>query len=141
MGSSQLSDPMNGHLMDTKAALGAAVGLTLTVAGAVSALLLTVGPLDQPAATSEPAPVVIEYVDQAGNPVADPQASTQTTPEILLVYPDGTVVDAAVPQQETSVIAPAEAVATEVTYEAPAEYEEAQEYEEEEDDDYEEDDD
>ena len=133
--------------MDTKAALGAAVGLTLTVAGAVSALLLTVGQVDQPAAPSEPAPVVIEYVDQAGNPIADPQASARTTPEILLVYPDGTVLDAAVPQQETQVIAPAEVVATEAPYEAPAEYEEAQELgespeqEHEEDDDYEEDDD
>jgi hypothetical protein len=114
---------MKGHLMDTKAALGAAAGLTLTIAGGVSALFLTVGQVDQPAAPSEPAPVVIEYVDQAGNPVAAPGTTIPATPEVVLVYPDGTVVDAAMPAEQAA------------EQRGPEEYEEYEEYEHEGEDD------
>ena len=118
--------------MDTTAALGAAAGLTLTIAGGVSALFLTVGQTDQPAAPSEPAPVVIEYVDQAGNPVTAPWAATPAAPEVVLVYPDGTVVDAVMPEATAD-----QTPAPEPAYEEAQEYEEAEEYSEYEEEDHE----
>lgn len=73
--------------MPSRTALGAAAGLALTVAGGVSALLLTIGPVESSSAetvdTSNPTTatgtdVVVEYVDQYGNPVdlSDLRAAT-----------------------------------------------------------------
>jgi hypothetical protein len=74
--------------MDRNTALGAAAGVVLAVVGAVSALFLTI---DRPAeAASNDAPAV-EYVDQYGNPLTATAATA--TPQIILVNPDGTLVD------------------------------------------------
>jgi len=108
--------------METKAALGAAGGIALTIAGATSALLLTVGQGSQPSDTGAPAAVVTEYVDQFGNPI-DPVSVSPATPEVIIT----TGVD---PQVELSSPAPA------AVEPMPADaYGEAEEYEEEEDDD------
>lgn len=57
--------------MDTKAAFGAAGGIALTVAGGVSALLLTMGPSGPVSASAESdgGAVVAQYVDELGNPI------------------------------------------------------------------------
>lgn len=116
--------------MDTKTALGAAGGISLTIVGAVSALVLTLGggasTVDQiPAKTP-----VIEYVDQYGNPV-DLQQPAAAAPEIVITAePPATNVE-----PDTEMMAAPEP-------DAPAYDEEAEEYDEEfEDDDYEEEDD
>lgn len=62
--------------MDRAKALTAAAALTLTVAGGVSALFLTVGlgagsPDPEPSTAAETT-IVTEYVDQYGNPVPAP---------------------------------------------------------------------
>ncbi|MGI9614014.1 MAG: hypothetical protein ACR2QO_13985 [Acidimicrobiales bacterium] len=54
--------------MDAKAAVGAVSGIALTIAGAATALFLTVGQAE-PAPTAQSTEVVTEYVDQYGNPV------------------------------------------------------------------------
>lgn len=77
--------------MDRNTALGAAAGVTLAVVGAVSALFLTI---DQPADAASPSGETIEYVDQYGNPLAAPEA-TSASPGVVLVNPDGTLVDTA----------------------------------------------
>lgn len=69
--------------METKAALGAAGGIALTIAGATSALLLTVGQGSPPENSGAPAAVVTEYVDWFGNPI-DPTAVSATTPEVII---------------------------------------------------------
>jgi hypothetical protein len=69
--------------METKAALGAAGGIALTIAGATSALLLTVGQGSPPENGGAPAAVVTEYVDQFGNPI-DPVSVSPATPEVII---------------------------------------------------------
>ena len=69
--------------METKAALGATGGIALTIAGATSALLLTVGQGSPPENSGAPAAVVTEYVDWFGNPI-DPTAVSATTPEVII---------------------------------------------------------
>ena len=77
--------------MDRNTALGAAAGVVLAVVGAVSALFLTIG---QPADAATDDGASVEYVDQYGNPVAAPLAPDEsTTPQVVLVNPDGTLVD------------------------------------------------
>jgi hypothetical protein len=70
--------------MDAKAAAGAFTGIALTIAGAATALFLTVGQ-----AESAPAPqtteIVTEYVDQYGNPVdlTTPTIASATAEELV----------------------------------------------------------
>ncbi len=70
--------------MDTKTALGAAGGISLTVVGAVSALVLTLGGgtsiLD--GSSEQPSEPVVEYVDEYGNPVDLQQPDVM--PEIVI---------------------------------------------------------
>ena len=119
--------------METKAALGAAGGIALTIAGATSALLLTVGQGAQPENSGAPAAVVTEYVDQFGNPI-DPTAVSATTPEVIIT----TGVDTQVEPLPVEPM-PADAYASRGVrggeYEE-AEYDEEAEYEEEEEADH-----
>lgn len=70
--------------MDTKTALGAAGGISLTVVGAVSALVLTLGGGTSilEGSTNQPSATVVEYVDQDGNPVDMQQPAA--LPEIVV---------------------------------------------------------
>lgn len=116
--------------MDTKAALGAAGGIALTVAGGVSALLLTMGPSGASPAEveNEGTAVVTQYVDENGNPIDAPSvADTSTSPEVVVIGPDGQPVDTAL---QTDAMADGE---MEAAYEAE-EYPEDVEHEEDEDD-------
>ena len=69
--------------MDTKTAIGAAGGISLTIVGAVSALVLTLGggasTVDQIPANAP----VVEFVDQYGNPV-DLQQPAAAVPEVVI---------------------------------------------------------
>ncbi len=61
--------------MDRKTAMAAAAAVTMAVAGGVSGLFLTVGSGASASTTgleTEQPAVTVEYVDQDGNPVADP---------------------------------------------------------------------
>lgn len=81
--------------MESRAALGAAAALALTVTGGVSALFLAVGQASgaENSPTIADSAVTVEYVDQYGNPVAPPLAEAgAANPEVILVNPDGTVV-------------------------------------------------
>lgn len=82
--------------METRAALGAATALALTVTGGVSALFLTVGQAaGQSADAGDPAEAVtIEYVDQFGNPI-DPAAAA-VAPEVIILGADGMPVNQSV---------------------------------------------
>jgi hypothetical protein len=77
--------------MESRAALGAAAALALTVTGGVSALFLAVGQASgaESSPTIADTAVTVEYVDQFGNPVADPTAEAGA-PEVILLNPDGT---------------------------------------------------
>jgi len=82
--------------METKAALGAAGGIALTVAGGVSALLLTMGPSGAaPAAVeTDGDAVVTQYVDEAGNPIDAPaMADADVSPEVVVIGADGQPID------------------------------------------------
>ncbi len=142
--------------MDTKTALGAAAGLTLTVAGGVSALFLTLGgqiPTEPTSVGAETTVVeTVEFVDQYGNPVADPSSSASTaTPEVIVLHADGspvttvseTITEQAVATEADAGTMPAayaddneeyetEEYETEEYEEYEAEYEEDQGYEEDE---------
>ncbi len=91
--------------MDSRAALGAATAVALTITGGVSALFLTVGQANAagPASTDELQPaVMVEYVDQYGNPVAPPaMAATANgaSPEVILLNADGTPAAPSAPAQ------------------------------------------
>ncbi len=75
--------------MDRTTALGAAAGVTLAIVGGVSALFLTINnPAD---ATQVGGATIVEYVDEYGNQIADPTVAA--APEIVLLNPDGTVVE------------------------------------------------
>lgn len=126
--------------MERSTALGAAGGVTLAIAGAATALVMTVGGLatadpssDQPA----PAAVVTEYVDQYGNPVADPAA---TGPAAIATAPVIEVVDATTGAPVPTVVttptepsSPATGYAAEYSEtEHEEEYEDGEEYEDEE---------
>lgn len=126
--------------MERSTALGAAGGVTLAIAGAATALVMTVGGLasadpspDQPA----PAAVVTEYVDQYGNPVADPATGSRAG-----VAPVIEIVDAATGEQVPTVVTvPSDPTPPANAYSAADEYEEGEdEYEEDEEheDEYEE---
>lgn len=109
--------------MDTKTALGAAGGITLTVAGAVTALALTLGggtSLLGGADTAPPTSPVVEVVDQHGNPVGL-QAPT-AAPEI--------VVSTNAPNADLDMVAAPDGEPVEGAYASEAEYEEAEEYSE-----------
>lgn len=129
------------HLMDRNTALGAAAGVTLAVVGAVSALFLTI---DQPAEAASPTQAtVVEYIDQYGNPVAAPGAvdtATVGSPEIVLVNPDGSLVET-VPTAAPATAAPAAEYEAEEYEEEEYEEHEEEEYEEHEEEEYEEDED
>lgn len=82
--------------METKAALGAAGGIALTVAGGVSALLLTMGPSGAAPAEVETDgdAVVTQYVDEAGNPIDAPaMADADAAPEVVVIGADGQPID------------------------------------------------
>lgn len=81
--------------MDTKTALGAAGGLTLTVVGAVSALALTFGGGTSVLGGADETPntPVVEVVDQYGNPI-DLQ---QPAPSAEIVVTEGAASDAGLP--------------------------------------------
>lgn len=112
--------------MDTKTALGAAGGITLTVVGAVSALALTLGGgtsmLDRTG--DQPTPI-IEVVDQYGNPVDLQQPAA--APEIVLTTD--------VSSADTAVMASAE---PDTGYGEVGEMEDPEAYEEHEDEDHDE---
>lgn len=119
--------------MDTKTALGAAGGLSLTVVGAVTALVLTFGggtsilggpPEEVP---SQPA---VEYVDQYGNPVALEQPA-EVGPEIVVTTAEAEAVDAQMVASEepASGEAYAEGEEEEEDYAGGESEEEAEEYE------------
>jgi hypothetical protein len=79
--------------MESRAALGAAAALALTVTGGVSALFLAVGQASgaESSTTTADTAVTVEYVDEFGNPVAPPTAEAgATAPEVILLNPDGT---------------------------------------------------
>lgn len=86
--------------MESRAALGAAAALALTVTGGVSALFLTVGQAasgDSPAGSNGQI-ATVEYVDQFGNPVAPPtMGAAEQAPQIVLLNPDGTPLDGTTP--------------------------------------------
>ena len=73
----------------TAAAAAGAVALTAT--GAVSALFMTMGAAQSPAAASTEPVVLTEYVDQNGNPVEAPGTTGFEMPEIVVV--DGPAAD------------------------------------------------
>jgi hypothetical protein len=138
--------------MDTKAALGAAGGIALTVAGGVSALLLTMGSSGASPAEVETDgdAIVTQYVDEHGNPIDAPTvADRSATPEVVVIGPDGLPVDSSL---ETDAMADGEMEAAYGAEEYPEgeeypeeeeaeEYPEDDDYEDEDDDDEEEDDD
>lgn len=118
--------------MESRAALGAAAALALTVTGGVSALFLAVGQASGAETPATDSAVTVEYVDQYGNPVA-PAAidGAATSPEVILVNPDGSIVD-----QSAEGMEPAMADAA---YGEEAEaYEEGEDYEEDEAEEHEE---
>lgn len=91
--------------MNSRAALGAAAGVALTVAGGVSALFLTVAQATPQDPTTDQTAVTVEYVDQNGNPVADPNTTdpnttVPVTPDIVVLNPDGTPVTATEPSTD-----------------------------------------
>ncbi len=124
--------------MNTRSALGAAAGLTLALAGGATALGLG---LNQATSSSPgPAGIIIEYVDQFGNPVAAPaKASADGLPQVVLMQPDGTIATT----EAAAAVATAEPApqGMEIDY-AAGEYEAASqyddEYEKDHDDDHEE---
>jgi hypothetical protein len=125
--------------MDTKTALGAAGGIALTIVGATSALLLTVGQGSPPENTGAPAAVVTEYVDQVGNPI-DPPLAASVAPEVIITTGDNALV-------EQTDLMPADSYDEEEEYDEAEyeedeyeveEYDEDAEYEEEEEPDHEE---
>ncbi len=97
--------------MDTKTALGAAGGISLTVVGAVSALVLTLGGgtsiLD--GSTNQPTSTVVQYIDQYGNPVdlQQPAALPEivVTTEAPAVKSTATEMMAAAPADPTTFVA------------------------------------
>jgi hypothetical protein len=126
--------------MDTKTALGAAGGISLTVVGAVSAIALTLGAGSATADKPLPIAPAIEYVDQYGNPIELDQTVAAVVPEIVVITGAPGFVD-----PDVSVLAAPESGETSYTatdYEEEA-YEEDEGYEEHEDEDgdHEEDDD
>lgn len=122
--------------MDTKTALGAAGGISLTVVGAVSALVLTLG---GGSATVEQSPTngpIVEYVDQYGNPIALQQPAA-AVPEIVITTEGPASVDEGASTGDLEMMAaPEPAAPADEAYEDHDEHEEG-EYEgaEEEDDD------
>ncbi len=80
--------------MDSRAALGAAAAVALTVTGGVSALFLTVAQAAPNSDADGQTAVTVEYVDQFGNPVPAPAAASAdaASPDVVLVNPDGTPV-------------------------------------------------
>lgn len=112
--------------MDTKTALGVAGGISLTVVGAVSALVLTLGGgtsiLD--GSNEQPSTPVVEYVDQYGNPVDLEQPAAM--PEIVITEapaPDPNVEVMAAAEQDPAAYAEGEEVEEEDDYEEHDEYE------------------
>jgi hypothetical protein len=114
--------------MDTKTALGAAGGISLTVAGAVSALVLTLGggtsSIDQIPSNGP----VVEYIDEYGNPI-DLQQPAAAIPEIIIT----TEQPAMTIEPDTEMMAAPEPATP--AYEDDEEEEEAEEYEQAEEDD------
>lgn len=109
--------------MDIKTALGAAGGIALTIAGATTALFLTVGQSPS-AASPEPAAVVTEYVSADAvveTPVATMPLDVDSANSDELV--------AAAPYDEYEEEEPAEVYAEEHEYEEEDEHEEPEEYE------------
>ena len=104
--------------MDRNTALGAAAGVTLAVVGAVSALFMT---LDQPADAASVTTPAVEYVDQYGNPLGAAPVAASASPDVVLVNPDGTLVDTAEPAADPA------AYGEEAEYE---EYQDEAEYDE-----------
>ena len=118
--------------MERNTALGAAAGVVLAVVGAVSALFLTIDRPAEAASTDAPA---VEYVDQYGNPATAPIANA--APEIVLINPDGTLVEPAAPEAATAYGGEYGEQTEEAEYEDEAEYGEEDEYEDEDEDEYE----
>ncbi len=126
--------------METKAALGAAGGIALTVAGGVSALLLTMGSSGAAPAEveNEGIAVITQYVDEAGNPIDAPaMADADAAPEVVVIGADGQPIDGSL-QADPTVDGETEAADEGQAYPEGEELEEGQDYE---DDDEEEDDD
>lgn len=71
--------------MKKSTAAAAAGAVALTATGAVSALFMTMGAAQSPAAASSEPVVLTEYVDQNGNPVEAPGEAGFEMPEIVVV--------------------------------------------------------
>ena len=71
--------------MKKSTAAAAAGAVALTATGAVSALFMTMGAAQSPAAASSEPVVLTEYVDQNGNPVEAPGATGFQMPEVVVV--------------------------------------------------------
>lgn len=127
---------VKGHDMDTKTALGAAGGISLTVVGAVSALVLTFGggtSILSGSPEEAPSQPVVEYVDQYGNPVALEQP-VQAGPEIVVTTADAQAADTTMvageqPAGGEAYAEPGEEVEEEEDYAAGELEEESEEYE------------
>ena len=113
--------------MDKKTALGTAGGISLTVAGAVSALVLTLGggtAAGEPAGDSSPNQIV-EYVDQNGNPVSI-DGPNDVVPEIVVTTDQAPATGAT----EVEMMAAADPDAAYGEGEEPEVYEEGAQYDE-----------
>ena len=120
--------------MESRAALGAAAALALTVTGGVSALFLAVGQASgaESSTTTADTAVTVEYVDEFGNPVAPPTAEAgATAPEVILLNPDGTPVAQPAAAEGTATAYGMEGEAEEEDYEAEGAEEEAEDYDDE----------
>jgi hypothetical protein len=121
--------------MESRAALGAAAALALTVTGGVSALFLAVGQASgaESSTTTADTAVTVEYVDEFGNPVAPPTAEAgATAPEVILLNPDGTPVAQPAAAEGATAVYGMEGEAEEYEEEAEDYDDEAEAYEDEE---------
>ena len=120
--------------MEKKTALGAAGGISLTVAGAVSALALTLGggtAAGEPASEG-PQGQIVEYVDQNGNPVSM-DGATGSVPEIVVTTDQAPATGAT----DVEMMAAPDPDAAYGEGEEPDAYDEGAEYEEDEHDEHE----
>lgn len=120
--------------MDTKTALGAAGGITLTVVGAVSALALTFGGGTAVLGSDDapPAAPVVEVVDQYGNPIDLQQPAS--TPEIVVTQGAASESGAVSASQESTSTEPYAGIDEHEEHEEHEDEEHGTEYEEEDDD-------
>lgn len=115
--------------MDTKTALGAAAGISLVMAGGATAFALTIG-AGNDAAPTDTESAIIEYVDEAGNPL--PAISGDGTSQVIVVdAPGARTATTTPPSDVTGYAQAAEPSSAEAYPDSEAEYDPEEEDEDE----------